>query len=43
LLPDRLHERRGGADHERLVKDFDEATNAITAEVLAEEIILEAL
>jgi hypothetical protein len=30
-------------DHERLVEDFDEATDAIVAEVPTEEVILEAL
>jgi hypothetical protein len=33
----------GVADHERLVKDFDEAADAVAAEVPAEEVILEAL
>jgi hypothetical protein len=31
------------AGHERLIEDFDEAADAITAEVPAEEVILEAL
>jgi hypothetical protein len=30
-------------DHERLIEDFDEAVGAITAEVPAKEVILEAL
>jgi hypothetical protein len=34
---------KGVADHERLVEDFVEATSAVTAEVPAEEVILEAL
>jgi predicted SprT family Zn-dependent metalloprotease len=34
---------KGATDHERLVKDFDEAIDAITTEVPAEEVILEAL
>jgi hypothetical protein len=33
----------GAADHERLVEDFDEATDGITAEVPTEEVILKAL
>jgi hypothetical protein len=36
-------EGEGVADHERLVEDFDEATDAMIAEVPAEEVILEAL
>jgi hypothetical protein len=31
------------ADHERLIEDFDDAVDAIAAEVPAEEVILEAL
>jgi hypothetical protein len=31
------------ADHERLIEDFDEAADAIAAEVPAEEVILKAL
>jgi hypothetical protein len=34
---------KGVANHERLIEDFDEAIDAITAEVPAEEVILEAL
>jgi hypothetical protein len=36
-------EGEGATDHERLVEDFDKATSAVTAEVPAEEVILEAL
>jgi succinylarginine dihydrolase len=36
-------EGEGVANHERLVEDFDEAVDAITAEVPVEEVILEAL
>jgi hypothetical protein len=36
-------EGEGVANHERFIKDFDEATNTVTAEVPAEEVILEAL
>jgi hypothetical protein len=30
-------------NHERLIEDFDEATNAVTAEEPTKEVILEAL
>jgi hypothetical protein len=33
----------GVADHERLIEDFDEATDAIATEVPTEKVILEAL
>jgi hypothetical protein len=36
-------EGEGVADHERLIEDFDEAADAIAAEVPAEEVILKAL
>jgi hypothetical protein len=36
-------EGEGAADHERLVKDFDEAADDITAEVPIDEVILKAL
>jgi hypothetical protein len=31
------------ADHERLIEDFDEATDAVAAKVPTEEVILESL
>jgi hypothetical protein len=36
-------EGEGAANHERLIEDFDEATDGITAEVPTEEVILKAL
>jgi hypothetical protein len=36
-------EDKGANDHERLVEDFNEAADAIAAEVPTEEVILEAL
>jgi hypothetical protein len=36
-------EGKGVADHERLIENFDEATDAIATEVPSEEVILEAL
>jgi hypothetical protein len=36
-------EDEGTDDHERLVEDFDEAADAVAAEVPTEEVILEAL
>jgi hypothetical protein len=36
-------EGEGAAVHERLVEDFDEAIDAITTEVPAEEVVLKAL
>jgi hypothetical protein len=36
-------EGEGATDHERLIEDFDEAADAVTAEVPAEEVILKAL
>jgi hypothetical protein len=36
-------EGEGAANHERLIKDFAKAVNAVAAEVPTEEVILEAL
>jgi hypothetical protein len=36
-------EGEGATDHERLIEDFDKAMDAVTAEVPAKEVILEAL
>jgi hypothetical protein len=43
MLPSWLPGGQGAADYERLVEDFDKATDAVTAEVPTEGAILEAL